>query len=466
LTISLIEKIIRLVTGLAGLAVLLVLLAGIARGLRQPPGRTSGRIGRLRSPAFYFIISLLYFGFCALIWRPLGLQLDRTTRIVFLATGATIFCTGLGLILWGRLTLGQYYFGSTTHGAQLFEHHRLVTTGAFSCIRHPMYLGYLLAGLGGILLFQTWTMVFFSLHFPALMRRARQEERVLEAEFGDEWREYCQRVPAWLPLPCKRRLHPGLAALLETALLFLPAIPAYLFYWPHASANLSQAGEIASYVYFAVGTLLIGRRWSIDRLGLNRQGIWLGLICGFLLVLARTLVILGVMPAYNPPSLLFGDLIAQTAFYLGLVGLVEELLFRGMIYRAVEDWLGARWAIWISSLAFGLWHIFGQGPAVGAATFFYGLIFALMRRRAGGIIGLIFAHGWMDLATFLFLSPQSLESLTTGRPEIAHPMWVFIGMLLLVQVPVYLWKIHPLWAEKLPRADVSDQPDSPRSISG
>ncbi len=447
MTLSLIEQLVRWIAGAAGLVVLGVILAGLGRGLRQPAGRTGGRTAWLRSPAFYIVFSLLYFGFCALIWRPLGFHFDQPARIAFLAAGAAVFCAGLGLILWGRLTLGRYYFGSTTHGAHLFEQHRLVTAGPFSIIRHPMYIGYLLAGLGGILLFQTWTMVFFSLHFPALMLRARQEERVLAAEFGDEWRDYTRRVPAWLPRLIKRRPHPGLAALLESGLLFLPAIPAYLLFWPRASGNLAQAGEIGSYVYFAIGALLIGRRWSIDRLGINRRGIWLGLFCGLFLVLARTLVILGVVPAYDPPSLTFSDLIAQIAFYFGLVGLVEELLFRGLIYRALEDWLGARWAIWGSSLAFGLWHVFGQGLAVGAATFFYGLIFALMRHRAGGIIGLIFAHGWMDLATLLIISPQSLQSLTTSRPEIAHPMWVFIGMLLLVQVPVYLWKIHPLWAE-------------------
>jgi len=222
-TLTLIEQLMRWIAGAAGLAVLAIILASLGRGLRQPAGRRVGRTAWLRSPAFYMIISLLYFGFCALIWRPIGFRLDQPARIAFLAAGAAIFSSGLGLILWGRLTLGHYYFGSTTQGAQLFERHRLVTAGPFNIIRHPMYIGYLLAGLGGILLFQNWTMVFFSLQFPALMRRARQEERVLAAEFGEEWQNYCQRVPAWLPRLCKHRLHPGLAALLETGLLFLPA---------------------------------------------------------------------------------------------------------------------------------------------------------------------------------------------------------------------------------------------------
>lgn len=162
------------------------------------------------------------------------------------------------------------------------------------------------------------------------------------------------------------------------------------------------------------------------------------------------------MPKFTPPPISFSGLIAQTAFYLGLVGLVEELLFRGLFYRALEDWLGTPWAIWGSSLAFGCWHVFGQGALVGAATFFYGLIFALIRRRAGGMIGTVFAHGLMDLATFLIISPVSLQNLTGSQPGLAHPFWVLVGTLLLIQVPLYLWKIHPLWAERLPRADSTD----------
>lgn len=456
MTLVWIERIIRWICALAGLAVLGVVLLGLFRGLGRPAGQTSGRIGLLRSPAFYIIFSLLYFTFCGWIWRPLGLHLAQTGRIVFLIGGAVLYLCGLGLVLWGRLTLGKDYFASTTRGALLFAGQQLVTRGPFAWIRHPMYMGYLLTGLGGILLFQTWTMVFFSLHFPALVLRARREEDALSAEFGDEWQEYAARVPAWLPRVSRSRLHPGAAALLESALLFLPAVPAYLWFWPNASGNLAQAGEIVSYVYFALGALLIGRRWPLDQLGVNRRGIGLGLACGAALVLARSMVILGALSTHQPPSLSAGDLIAQASFYFGLVGLVEELLFRGLIYRALDDWLGTPWAIWGSSLGFGLWHVMGQGILIGAATFFYGLIFALIRRRAGGLIGAVFAHGMMDLATFVIISPEGLRQLTEFQPGLAHPFWVLVGLLLFVQVPLYLWKIHPLWADQLPSADCVD----------
>ena len=303
-------------------------------------------------------------------------------------------------------------------------------------------------------LYQTWTMVFLALHFPGLAVRARREEQVLAEEFGDEWQDYCRRVPRWLPRLHWKSLRPGPAALVEIGLLMLPAIPAYIWFWPKVSGNLEEIAQIVVYVYFAAVALVIGRRWSLTDLGLSRRGLWLGLAFGAVLVAARTLILLGVPVQAVPPPFSWGSLIGQAAYYIGLVGLVEELLFRGLMYRALEDWGGTRLAIWASSLAFGLWHIFGQGALAGAATFFYGLIFALARWRSGGIIGLIFAHGLMDLATILLVSPNFSVNIQSERPVYAHPAWVLAGIVLLIGLPIYLWKIHPLLTRR------KDQPEA------
>ena len=70
------------------------------------------------------------------------------------------------------------------------------------------------------------------------------------------------------------RRHPSLSALLEVGILFLPAIPAYLWMWPNLGGTLNDIVQVVVYVYILVGTLYIGlRRWSWDQLGLNRKGI-------------------------------------------------------------------------------------------------------------------------------------------------------------------------------------------------
>jgi len=62
-----------------------------------------------------------------------------------------------------------------------------------------MYLGILLVGLGGLLLYRTWTMVFISLIYFGLRVRARREEEALERAFGNQYQTYRYSVPAWFP---------------------------------------------------------------------------------------------------------------------------------------------------------------------------------------------------------------------------------------------------------------------------
>jgi protein-S-isoprenylcysteine O-methyltransferase Ste14 len=195
-----IEKLFQGMGGLLAYSALVVVLAGILRGTRRPPGQTSGRYANwLRSPFFYLLDTLLFIGLGMLLWRPLPFELAPGMRLAALAIGALIFFPGLSLVLWGRLALGKNYFVSTGFGAQLFAGHQLVTSGPFAIVRHPMYLGLILAALGGLLLYQTWTMVAFLVFAPFTLLRARREEKVLSAVFGEQWREYCKRVPAFLP---------------------------------------------------------------------------------------------------------------------------------------------------------------------------------------------------------------------------------------------------------------------------
>jgi membrane protease YdiL (CAAX protease family) len=123
--------------------------------------------------------------------------------------------------------------------------------------------------------------------------------------------------------------------------------------------------------------------------------------------------------------------------------MVEELLFRGIIFRLLEDWKGIQWAIWGSSVAFGFWHFFGQGPIVGVATMFIGLLFALLRWRSGGIVGLIVLHALWDLETVWLVNDSNAAILDINKIALANPVMTWLGFALLVLVPVYLYWGHP-----------------------
>lgn len=186
--------------GLSALGTLGVLLYGIWRGLQRSTGRTVGRVpGLLRKPLFYGFATMAYFGLCYWMWQPLPLVLSRESQAMAFVIGALVYFGGLGFVLWGRLALGKLYFVSSSMGAQLFAGHRLVTSGPYALVRHPMYLGILLTGLGGILMYRTWTLVFIALTGMGLVLRARREEQALAAEFGQAWQDYCRRVPAFFP---------------------------------------------------------------------------------------------------------------------------------------------------------------------------------------------------------------------------------------------------------------------------
>jgi protein-S-isoprenylcysteine O-methyltransferase Ste14 len=116
-----------------------------------------------------------------------------------LAIGSLPYFTGMLFALWGRLALGKDYFVSMGFGAQLFAGHQLITRGPFSIVRHPMDTGLMLAAIGALLMYATWTTLFFVCFAPLLSVRARKEEWVLAAEFGAQWSEYCKQVPMFIP---------------------------------------------------------------------------------------------------------------------------------------------------------------------------------------------------------------------------------------------------------------------------
>jgi membrane protease YdiL (CAAX protease family) len=113
-----------------------------------------------------------------------------------------------------------------------------------------------------------------------------------------------------------------------------------------------------------------------------------------------------------------------------------------LLYRALEEWRGLRWAIWGSSIGFGLWHVFGQGPLVGITMVLYGLVFGLIRWRAGGIIGLILVHGAIDFAGVLMTPDLNIPS-SIGKIGIASREGILAGMALIVLTPLYVWLLHP-----------------------
>lgn len=82
----------------------------------------------------------------------------------------------------------------------------VVHKGIYARIRHPRYVGSLIAILGACFLAGTRVMWIVAAVWCVLTLLAiAMEERELRARFGSAYEEYCRRVPRFLPLRAKTR---------------------------------------------------------------------------------------------------------------------------------------------------------------------------------------------------------------------------------------------------------------------
>ncbi len=199
MTVDAIERWTRSLGAIAGLGTLLYAVAGMFASLQRPRGREEhGAPVVLRAPLLA-LATILFVWIGALLWHSLPLQVPPWLRVLLLCVGAFLFYGGLALYVWGMRSLGAMFGPSSGFAVRLYAGHRLVTTGPYAHVRHPMYLAVMAAAMGSLLLYRTWATLGFAAIMFGLVVRARREERVLAQEFGPEWQTYASQVPAWLP---------------------------------------------------------------------------------------------------------------------------------------------------------------------------------------------------------------------------------------------------------------------------
>jgi len=102
--------------------------------------------------------------------------------------GTVLAVAGIGFIVVARYQLGKSFSLKP-------EAHALVTNGLYSKIRNPIYVFGTLLVTGLILVMQRPVLwIFLVIVVVGQSIRARREARVLEAAFGDEYREYRRKT--------------------------------------------------------------------------------------------------------------------------------------------------------------------------------------------------------------------------------------------------------------------------------
>jgi protein-S-isoprenylcysteine O-methyltransferase Ste14 len=118
----------------------------------------------------------------------------RTTPIV---AGMVLIVVGVAFNVWGRLVLKAGW----ANQIKIYEGQRLLTTGPFAVVRHPLYASLIWIFVGGSLIYSNLLSLVLTLtvFVPMMYVRAKKEDALLLANFKDEYERYRGRT--WMLFP-------------------------------------------------------------------------------------------------------------------------------------------------------------------------------------------------------------------------------------------------------------------------
>jgi protein-S-isoprenylcysteine O-methyltransferase Ste14 len=123
------------------------------------------------------------------LWSSL-IGVGEVGMLISMIAGYALVFTGIGIFMQGWRQLYRAR-----------QENRLATGGLYALVRHPQYTGLFIGLFGeGVV---HWPTVFSVALFPVIVLAygllARNEEKRVLAQFGDEYRAYQRRVPMFLP---------------------------------------------------------------------------------------------------------------------------------------------------------------------------------------------------------------------------------------------------------------------------
>lgn len=147
----------------------------------------------MRVVLFFVLFAILVLYALNHIWvRGLDFPLPDWLRW----TGFVIGCLSIGLAIWAELELGRQF----SPQLQLRQEHKLITTGPYRYMRHPLYTALYGFGLSLAAVSSNWIFVgFFILSMFGLVVRVPREEKMLIEQFGEEYRAYMEKTGRYGP---------------------------------------------------------------------------------------------------------------------------------------------------------------------------------------------------------------------------------------------------------------------------
>ena len=190
------------------LRILLTVVAVIQIVISLPywrKARAGSTIFRRREEGLFLTVVLVLFylaygiGFVAYLLNPTWLAWSAVEIPVTVRWfGSIPLLLGGALMVWALHHIGR----NITISISTKQDHALVTTGPYRWVRHPIYTGGMVEAVGVCLLMANWFVAVSAGLFWALIAyRTPMEEKKLIERFGDEYKQYMQRVRRFLPVP-------------------------------------------------------------------------------------------------------------------------------------------------------------------------------------------------------------------------------------------------------------------------
>lgn len=172
----------------------------IRKKRKKKPIRTK-KLEILGEAPLYLSIAYLV---CIVIY---GYYYSGSINLVLFLIGAPVYIVGAILNEYSRFVLGEQWSGP----AIIIKDHRLIRSGPYGIVRHPMYLANIAMYVSAGMMVNCIIGIILSLlvFVPLFVKRALVEENELEKTFGNTYRDYKKNVPMFIPFTKMRKANKG-----------------------------------------------------------------------------------------------------------------------------------------------------------------------------------------------------------------------------------------------------------------
>ena len=159
-------------------------------------GQTRKHVTVVKTSRYHFLIVLGGILFTPWTSRVLGESPLWTAGGAAFALLTLVTLAGIAFTWWARIHLGRFWSNAITHK----EGHRVIDTGPYGLVRHPIYTGLIIGMIATGIAVGTVTAILGAILISFGMSwKAKMEETFLSAELGPDYDTYRHRVPMIIP---------------------------------------------------------------------------------------------------------------------------------------------------------------------------------------------------------------------------------------------------------------------------